>query len=147
MNTITFYRQARVDGGMRTGVSVDDETVLHEFKRGKNDDNPALLWFVDVRFRGKGLPADPDDVREFLTAAAAKVKEALVAAADELSVGLDADVLPYVREHEVQRGVTLKVVCSANRRTTGLQIAKQIRQIASRWAELVQDLKPSVVHG
>jgi hypothetical protein len=145
MHTIVLYRQARVDGGVRTGISVNDETVLHEFKPGKNDDNPALLWFVDVRFRGKGLPTSPDEVREFLIEAATHVKEALLAAADDLGVGLDSDVLPYVRETELERGITLKIVCSANRRTSGLQMAKHVRQIASRWVELAKELRASHV--
>ena len=35
MTTINFYRQARVDGGKRTGVEIDGETVLERFESGK----------------------------------------------------------------------------------------------------------------
>ena len=34
---LTFYRQRRVDGGIRTGVMVGDETVLELFEGGDEE--------------------------------------------------------------------------------------------------------------
>jgi hypothetical protein len=47
MSTIGFFRQARFDRAVRSGVTVDGATVLHLFEPGDEDVNPAILWFVD----------------------------------------------------------------------------------------------------
>jgi len=41
MPTITFFRQARNDGGVRTGIEVEGQTVLSRFE-GEEADDPAL---------------------------------------------------------------------------------------------------------
>jgi len=60
MPTITFYRQARRDGGIRTGIEIDQNTVLMRFDRGRKESDPALLWCVDVRCSGARLPREPE---------------------------------------------------------------------------------------
>ena len=52
MPNLTFYRQKRVDGGVRTGVELDGETVASLFEEGDPERDPALLWFVDLRCEG-----------------------------------------------------------------------------------------------
>ena len=42
-----------MDGGYRTGLEVDGETVYGLFEEGQTDDNPRLHWFVDLRCVGR----------------------------------------------------------------------------------------------
>lgn len=48
MADVQFYHQERVDGGRRSGVTVDGTTVLHGFIPGGDEYDPALEWYVDV---------------------------------------------------------------------------------------------------
>ena len=52
---LSFYRQKRQDGGIRTAVTVDGDTVLHRFQPGEGASDPALLWYVDLRCAGRRL--------------------------------------------------------------------------------------------
>ena len=53
MHELTFFRQARYDGGVRMGIELDGEvTLLIDFREGppEEQDNPlgsALLWYVE----------------------------------------------------------------------------------------------------
>jgi hypothetical protein len=42
MSRVVFYRQLRMDGGYRTGLEVDGETVYGLFEEGQTDNNPRL---------------------------------------------------------------------------------------------------------
>jgi hypothetical protein len=45
MSTTTFYRQARRDGGMRSGIDIDDNPAFMRFEEGRSEDfdpTPAL---------------------------------------------------------------------------------------------------------
>ncbi len=141
MTTITFFQQARADGGMRTGIDVDRETALEWFKEPKGESNPVLLWFIDVRLSGKGLPADGEEARAWLIEAAAELRPVLLGAADELQAGLDEDVIPFEYEAPTAvQGARVRIVCAVHGRVHGLQIAKELRRIAKDWTKLLDKL-------
>jgi hypothetical protein len=56
--SLTFYHQVRADGGVRTGIETDGAEILHSFTPGGEEDDPALLWYVDVECEGANLPRD-----------------------------------------------------------------------------------------
>src|SRR5581483_5387069 len=90
MHNLTFYRQKRQDGGMRTAITVDDDYVFHQFQPGDEDPpDPALLWFVDVRCEGKALPTAPDAALNWFRKHAKLIKDAMTEFADKLQAGLD----------------------------------------------------------
>ena len=89
MKTIDFYRQARVDGGERTGVEVNGETVLEQFEPGDKEEDAALLWFVDVRCAGDSLPGEAESVREWLLEKGSIIQTRLREIANELPAGID----------------------------------------------------------
>ena len=63
MTKLTFYRQGRKDGGIRTGVEVNDESVLGRFEEGDKETDSALDWYVDIRCSVSKLGNDPEDAR------------------------------------------------------------------------------------
>ncbi len=141
MTTITFFQQARADGGMRTGIDVDRETALEWFKEPKGESNPVLLWFIDVRLSGKGLPREAEAARAWLIEAAAELRPALLSAADELQAGLDEDVVPFEYQAPAAvRGADVRIVCATHGRIQGLQIAKELRRLAKEWTKLLGKL-------
>jgi hypothetical protein len=142
---LVFYRQQRVDGGVRTGVDWHDYSLLQHFERGDDDDS-SLLWYVDLRFSGPRLPKDPDDVREWLIEQEPWLLDAIDHAARDLEVGIDADVLPYKRRcSETPAGINVELVASAQRRVPGLQVGKAVRHIGRYWRRIIESLEPLAV--
>src|ERR1043166_6269077 len=105
MNKLLFYRQQRVDGGIRTGVEWNGETLLQRFDQGQDAD-PALRWYVDLLFRGKALPTDHEEAQSWLGEQADWVRDCLEELCGEIEVGFDADVLPLKRAYsDTRRGI------------------------------------------
>ena len=132
MATVTVYRQERVDGGVRTGVDVGDEPVLMEFRAGPGQEDPAILWFIDVRLEGQDISPVPSDVRSFVALSLESIKSAVATAADKLAVGLDASWWPFRHESQTAQG-TVVVVCNAMTRETGQNIAQHLRTFAAEF--------------
>jgi hypothetical protein len=72
-------------------VAIDDRTVLHLFEPGRDDSDPALLWFVDLRCRGRRLPTEAESARQWLLDQGPIVRAGFAVLADEIRVGLDED--------------------------------------------------------
>ena len=141
MKTINFYRQMRVDGGKRTGLEIDGETVLERFEKGRKAEDSALLWFVDIRCAGNQLPSEPEAAREWLLARASVIQAGLRTMAAELSAGIDfsapiARVIP-----KMGNGISAKIFCSAVRRLPALEIAKSLTEISEHWKEFLDHLE------
>jgi len=60
VSSVKFFRQKRFDGGIRMGVSVGQDLVLHHFVPGSDEDDPALEWYVDVELKAAGIPSEPE---------------------------------------------------------------------------------------
>jgi hypothetical protein len=142
MTTLTFYRQSRLDGGIRMGIEIDGETVFGLFEEGQSQDNPVLAWFVNVEARGEALPNTPEEARAWFLQQGSEVQAVLFELADDLGPGLDPDVWPRRRVYEgaADGGVLLEVTCSAMRRFAGQQIGAILRDLAQNWSMRVQEL-------
>ena len=140
MSTITFFRQARQDGGIRTGIDIDRDTVLARFEAGDENADPALLWYVDVRLEGKKLPRTPEAARNLLIEKGPSIRSALLRTAEELAAGMDVSDWPLQRRATIGAGVRVNIVCSAIRRVEAHQIADVLRDIAEHWDHRVSDL-------
>jgi len=136
MSEIAFYRQQRRDGGIRTGLALDQDTMWEHFLDGNNDSDPSLEWFVDVRIAGRRLPRSPREVQRWFLDHAGSMQEALRALADIVSVGIDANGWPFQWSAPVSpSGTKLKIVCSFTRRYPALDAARQLLDIAAHWSE------------
>lgn len=143
MARLTFYQQARADGGVRTGIDLDDVTLLQDFREGAADFDPVLLWYVDLRCDGENLPGEADAARQWLRDIAPLIRAEMTAAADQLELGFDPELRPYVREiQQSPDGVRMRLVASAARRLDGRAMADRIRGIEKNWDEILDQLRP-----
>src|SRR4051812_6199543 len=141
MPTITFFRQARRDGGVRTGIDIDDRTVLARFESGRErDDDPALLWYVDVRCSGPKLPREVRAARQWLERNEQPIVDALEGLAKQVPGGLDPSEWPLRSTKRLTNGVTVVVACTAVRRVEAREIAEILRDVAARWRERIEAL-------
>ena len=155
MSQITFFRQARADGGIRTGVEIDGNLVLHRFDEGVYDEDPGLIWFIDLGFESQSLPREAEAVRDFLLARESETAAAIEQCSAEISAtGIDSGAWPLRRRPPVSAdGVSITLTCSAIRRLEGREIAKKLSELARDWAAIVGDLPVetqlanSVLHG
>jgi hypothetical protein len=143
MADITFYRQQRADGGIRTGIEVNESVVFSEYQPGHHDDDPALLWYVDVRCKGQGLPIDGERARDWLASQRKIVARQLNKLADRIPSGIDPSEWPLQIEHAFiwrNRRVILTIACSAIRRLEARKLAGILREIAENWDQHVTGL-------
>lgn len=143
MSTLAFFRQARVDGGMRTGVDWDDTPLLHDFQEGSDEHDPAIIWYVDVEFVGDTLPIDAESARQWLVRRGTTVAGALRSLAEDLSLGIDVGSWPAKRDIVgLPRGVEGLISCSAVRRVDCRHIAEHLRELAGQWRQIIRHLPP-----
>ena len=141
MTKVSFYCQARADGGMRTGISVNDENVFGRFDEGSATSQPYLRWFVDVRCEGR-LPADPGEARRWLIEHGAAIKEGLVSMANRVRAGIDVDAIPVAAPVAgMPKGVKATIVCAASTIESAREISKALRGTARRWRALLSRLQ------
>jgi hypothetical protein len=141
MNEMSWYRQKRVDGGIRTAIDVNDMHVFHLFENESKEPDPVLLWFVDVRCKGSRVPTKPEEVQQWFLDHSEIVRSALLNLAEELQAGMDLDVLPLQRKVSgAPRGVKMTLVCSVSLRIVAIEIAKVLLDIAEQWEERIRSL-------
>jgi hypothetical protein len=139
MQSITFYRQKRIDGGIRTGVEVGGNTVLSTFKSGRGEHDPALVWYVDVICEGRKLPKSSEEARRWLVDHSKNIRRLLGALAERVIEGIDPDVWPIFQQG-IFHGVKIRISCSTVRRLEARKLANVLHDIAQRWDEYVGDL-------
>jgi len=140
MSKLTFYVQQRVDGGRRSGIDIDGETVFGRFEAGGEEFDPALLWYVDVRCAGD-LPSEPDRARRWLLDQKELLTSALKNIGDELQVGLDSGLWPRERKVDgAPRGVDIVIVCSSLRRVAAPDFGQTVTRLAEDFPAIVESL-------
>jgi hypothetical protein len=132
MATIWYYKNVRFDGGVRTGLDVNDDRIFQEFRSGSEAEDPSLLWFVEVQCEGTSLPTEPDAAREWFLRHTPTTRAKLADVADRLTVGIDELSMPFVQSWtDASEHVTFRIRCSAIRRLSGLEIARHLREVAA----------------
>jgi hypothetical protein len=139
MKQLIFYHQKRRDGGLRTGVEVNDEPVLEEFKLGRQPEDSRLLWFIDVRSIGTKVPTQPEPVRRWLLQIGPSVRTALRELAEEIRAGIDSD-WPVKKDVPSPQGTKTAIYCSAMRRMDGRKIVHVISELQENWDQVIQQL-------
>lgn len=145
MPELSLFRQGRADGGIRSGLMIDGISALQQFEAGNRDDDPALLWYVDVVVEGKGLPRDPELAREWFVRHREIFQEALTTTADKLRGGFDKEQgpsqFPISTISRSGKGHKGRLIVFAVRRKNALEISKQLRELARDWDEVLQELE------
>ncbi len=137
MPILTFFRQARDDGGIRTGIDVDGNTVDY-FEDGTGDD-PALSWFIDLRVVGDDVPADPQHARQWLLENKSLVNRGYQVLADKVRAGIDPDVIPVSCDvPDAPPGITTTTVCSTSANLNTREINVAVHDVSEHWAEYLE---------
>src|SRR4051812_22412222 len=146
MPELTFYRQKRVDGGVRTGIDLDGVNVCEEFEEGHEERDPALRWYVDLRCSGEGLPSDADSAREWLLEHEKLIRDGFSRYANQLAAGADPDDYPlqWSDFQPPPQGVQMSIACSAIRRVDAREVNQVVRDIAEHWSERIERLCATV---
>ena len=141
MADVTFYHQVRVDGGRRSGISVDGLSILHGFIPGDEEYDPALEWYVDVTLVTARPPSEANALA-WLIAHAVEFRQVLKEDADLLSTGIDANSMPAEFARPGAEG-PIRVTVSAMRRLIGRQIGEKLQHFAEMdWTQLFSVLTP-----
>lgn len=152
MPYLTYYRQKRADGGIRSGVElgveleggdIGSETILDRFEMGEGDRDPALLWFVDVRCEGPGVPNDAEAARQWLLSTSPTIEDGFARFADRLRrVGSDLDDYPLQSADFPDEGdnVERRIVCSAIRRLDARGLAVILDDIRVHWGGRIREM-------
>lgn len=141
MSSFTVYKQTRVDGGIRTGVDLDGAECFQDYVPGAGEEDPAILWYLDVRGRGAGVPSDPDQLWQWLLDSEPAIQQACQRAAEQLSAGVDGDGWPFrLRFPNLMTDVDVEIVGSALRRVEGTEMGRFILEFASDWSPMLTRL-------
>lgn len=140
VSSVKFFRQKRFDGGVRMGVSVGQDLVLHHFSPGSKEDDPALEWYVDVELKAAGIPSEPEQLRQWLIDQRATVSQVLKELSEEFRAGTDFPKPPF--QHRKSRdGIQVTVSYGAIRRVDCLQMAKVFQSLARSWSNYIRRLE------
>jgi len=144
MPTLTFYRQVRRDGGVRTGVEIDDETLLGLFEGESEEPDPVLSWWVVMECSGEPFPDRPEPSRQWLLDHADVFRNALLALGGVLDAGLDIESWPYRPAPMVTviegEEILITTTCAISRRYAGQRLPVLLRDIAEHWGEILHSL-------
>ena len=139
MDKLSFYHQKRRDGGLRTGIELNDERVLERFEPGDSPQDSTLLWFVDVRCSGRNLPSEPEAIRRWFLEKSEIVRAALCQLSEDLIAGIDPG-WPIRRLIPTTDGVRMAVYCSATRRLSGREISEILSDLEKAWPKVIRKL-------
>jgi hypothetical protein len=142
MPKLIFYRQKRQDGAIRTGVELDDRTIAERYEEGEEEHDPALLWYVDLRCIGPGIPDDPSGAEHWLLRQSPIIHDGYARYAETLRVGADPDLysLTWSDFVGVPEDVRMTIACSAIRRIDAREMSSILAEIGGRWDELMKEL-------
>ncbi len=144
---LTFFRQERIDGGVRTGLMLGIETVFERFEISGEEYDPTLAWSVDLRCNGPSLPTQPPEAKAWLLANQNLIRDGFLRYAEQLSVGSDPTGIKLLEWSDFQLappGVQLKIVCGALRRVDALFLSTKVKFVGEHWSELVQGLESTL---
>jgi hypothetical protein len=142
MHELTCYRQKRQDGGVRTAIELDGETVFHRFEEGSEEHDPALLWYVDLRCEGEQLPGEAEAARDWLLNHVGPIKQAFQQVEEKVSAGVDRSTTPLSWSDfpPTPDGTRMTIVCATIRRLTALDLAQILRDVREGWEERIRSL-------
>ncbi len=155
MPSLIYFRQKRFDGGVRTGVELELEsdlaglqefpvglTLLEDYEEGTADRDPSLLWYVDIRCEGPGIPDDSALASQWFLQNKESIVIGLSMFADHLrEVGADIDQYPMQwSEFPSIDGVKIRLTGTAVRRIDSLRFSEILDDIREHWSERMEKM-------
>jgi hypothetical protein len=144
MTKLIFFHQRRKDGGIRTGIEINDDLVLEQFIPGTSELDPVLLWYIDVRLEfKKSISPEANSVRTAVSAIANPIREALRASANEFQAGIDRGIWPARRKISgLPSGISGEVVCSTTRALRLEDLSAAFAALGRDFSKIVDRLQP-----
>ncbi len=143
MAKLLFYRQKRVDEGVRTGLEVGEYELAWRFDPGPGESNPILLWFVDIKCEGPGIPDGPEQAQEWFENHGQMLRRGLRSYAQEIKTGTDIGFhsTTWNAEPQTSEDVQVTISCSASNRVSARQMASILEDMADQWDEILDALE------
>ena len=141
---LTFYCNAREDGGVRVGVSLGPITVHEIFRIDGDEYDPSLVWSIELRCEGETLPTEPHEVDPWLQARSTVIKAALSAYAEELrrvSERSGEYPLRWLTFPGLPASESMEFFCTAQRRVDAGFLATQLESLGKHWDEILNSLQ------
>ena len=144
---LSFYRQERVDGGLRTGIMLGMTTIFERFEIEGEEWDPSLAWSVELRCGGSSLPTDAEGVKPWLLAHEAQIKKGFRRFSRLLAAGSDPTgsyPLQFDDFQGLPTEITMKIVCTALRRYDAYFLAEHLVYVSEHWTDLVSHLESTL---
>lgn len=135
MTEMRMFYQERADGGRRSGLYADGESVLATFVPGSDEPDPRLLWSVDLVWQVESPPRTDDEAIDWVGDHAEDARAAIAQTAEQVRAGIDPDFYPWQQECPTPGG-SVRVIVSAMRRLAGLEVGARLRRLAAEWPPL-----------
>lgn len=136
MPQLNFFHQERYDGGVRTGLGIDDELLYERFEPGGDESDPALRWYVDVIIEATEQPTNAAHVREWFVDHAETLIDQLNQVADKVQLGIDD--WPLKSRAAIDGVGTVEIAVSCIRGLAEGELAESLRELAAHWREIVE---------
>ena len=143
MSKLVFYRHKRYDGGIRTGVELDDDRIADWFDPGPDESDRALLWYINLRCEGSGIPDAPELVLDWLLEHGTIIRDGFSRFAEHLRNGFDPGIytVRWSDFRNVPPDVTMLIACSAPRRVDAMEMGSHLLEIATDWDKIIEKLE------
>lgn len=153
MTEITFYRQKRRDGSVRSGLELDGETQLGLIQgvtnESEDDDFSMVLdWFLDLTIQVPDVieHSDPQKARLELLKLQTAIQDGLDRLVQAMGAGLDHEIpFRWSDFNLLPEGYHATFLCRAANRTMGRELSQEVQQFALRWKNDLAELKQLTV--
>ncbi len=153
MTEITFYRQQRRDGSIRSGLELNGEPqfgLIQSWPSETSDDDLSMVldWYIDLTIQSPNPidSSDPDQTKNELLKLQASIQHGLNQLANSMGAGVDFES-PVLWKNfpELSDGYEIELVCRASNRISSRQLMNEIHGFAHHWLEYLGSLKQLTV--
>jgi hypothetical protein len=135
-------RCARVDGAFVTSIELNHRDYAEVVEPGPGDEDPVMLWHVDLRCQSDALPGSLEEARAWLLQQAAAVRDGVTRFLDLLRGDLDAEFF-YVRWGgfpKAPAGARLSLWFFGKGRERSAELVPILEDFRDRWEERLRAL-------
>jgi hypothetical protein len=153
MTEITFYRQQRRDGSIRSGLELNGEPqfgLIQSWPSETSDDDLSMVldWYIDLTIQSPNPidHSDPEQTKNELLKLQASIQHGLNQLANSMGAGVDFESpVIWSKFPELSEGFHVEMVCRASSRITSRQLMREINEFANHWLEYLGNLKQLTV--
>ncbi len=153
MTEITFYRQQRRDGSIRSGLELNGEPqfgLIQSWPSETSDDDLSMVldWYIDLTIQSPNPidHSDPEQTKNELLKLQASIQHGLNQLENSMGAGVDFESpVIWSKFPELSEGFHVEMVCRASSRITSRQLMREINEFANHWLEYLGNSKQLTV--